>query len=246
MLPKQGFHPSLIAQNTMSLSVYLSDFISLFYPRLCAGCQATLVRGEDLICLGCLADLPKTGFEKIDDNPVARLFWGRVEIQLATAFCSFDKGGIMQQFLHKLKYKGCGEIGEKLGRMFGADLIQCASYREIDLIMPVPLHPLKERKRGYNQSAMIGQGISAAMNIPMVRDNLVRNYNSDTQTNKGRFERWENVKTLFSVRKPEQLEGKHLLLIDDVVTTGSTLEACAQVLLEVPGVKVSVATLAYA
>ena len=230
----------------MSLLNYLSDFISHFYPRLCAGCQATLVRGEDLICLGCLADLPKTGFEKTADNPVAQLFWGRAEIQLATAFCSFDKGGIMQQFLHKLKYKSCSEIGEKLGRMFGNDLNLSAPYREIDQIVPVPLHPLKERKRGYNQSAMIGLGISAAMGIPMMRDNLIRNYNSETQTNKGRFERWENVRELFSVRKPEQLEGKHLLLVDDVVTTGSTLEACAQVLLEIPGVKVSVATLAFA
>ena len=230
----------------MSLHNYLSDFVSLFYPHLCAGCDTTLVNGEEIICLNCLADLPKTGFEKVPDNPVAQLFWGRADIQLATAFCSFDKGGIVQQFLHRLKYKGCSEIGEKLGRMFGQDLLQSAAYREIDLLIPVPLHPRRQRKRGYNQSAIIGQGISAILGIPMLHDNLIRNHYSETQTNKGRFERWQNVKELFSVRNPELLEGKHLLLIDDVVTTGSTLEACAQALLQIQGVKVSIATIAYA
>ncbi len=239
------FHLCQFVKFVVMLSL-LNDFLSLFYPRLCAGCQTTLVLGEDVICLGCLADLPKTGFGKVSDNPVAQLFWGRAEIRLATSFCSFDKGGIMQQFLHRLKYKGSKEIGEKLGRLFGYDLSKCAPYREIELLIPVPLHPKKERQRGYNQSAVIAAGISAAMGKPLVTDNLIRNHYSDTQTNKGRFERWENVKELFSVRNPELLEGKHLLLVDDVVTTGSTLEACAQALLKVPGVKVSVATLAYA
>ena len=224
----------------------LDDFLSLFYPRLCAGCHAPLVRGEEVICLGCLADLPKTGFEKIPDNPVAQLFWGRAEIKMATSFCSFDKGGIVQHFMHQLKYKGAKEVGEKLGNLFGSVLYKCVPYREIELLVPVPLHPKREHKRGYNQSTEIGRGISVAMGKPLMTGNLIRNHYSTTQTNKGRFERWENVKELFSVRKPELLEGKHLLLIDDVVTTGSTLEACAQSLLKVPGTTVSVATIAYA
>lgn len=224
----------------------LDDFLSLFYPRLCAGCRAPLVRGEEVICLGCLADLPKTGFEQLPDNPVAQLFWGRTDIRLATAFCRFDKGGAVQHFLHQLKYKGSKEVGEKLGHLLGCDLTRSAAFREVELLIPVPLHPKKERRRGYNQSAEIGKGIAAAMDKPLVTGNLVRNLYSDTQTNKGRFERWENVKTLFDVRNPGLLEGKHLLLIDDVVTTGSTLEACAQVLLNIPGVTVSIATLAYA
>jgi ComF family protein len=224
----------------------LEDFLSLFYPRLCKGCQTSLVRGESVICLGCQADLPKTGFEKLPDNPVAQLFWGRTEIHLATAYCSFDKGGIMQHFLHQLKYKGSKEVGEKLGLLFGLDLIQTLTYQEIELLIPVPLHPKREHKRGYNQSAEIVKGMSDAMGKPFSTVNLVRNHYSDTQTSKSRFERWENVKELFSVKKPEQLEGKHLLLIDDVVTTGSTLEACANVLLKIPGTKVSIATLAYA
>ncbi len=222
------------------------DFLSLFYPRLCAGCHTSLVRGETVICLGCQADLPKTGFEKIADNPVARLFWGRTEIQLATAFCSFDKGGIMQHFLHQLKYKGSKEIGEKLGSLFGYDLTQCAPYQDIELIIPVPLHPKREHERGYNQSAEIATGMASAMDLPFSTGNLIRNHYSGTQTNKSRFERWENVKELFGVKKPELFEGRHLLLVDDVVTTGSTLEACANMLLKIPGTKVSVATIAYA
>jgi len=224
----------------------LDDFLSLFYPRLCAGCQTSLVRGEEVICLGCLADLPKTGFEKITDNPVAQLFWGRADIALATSFCSFDKGGIMQHLMHQLKYKGSREIGEKLGLVFGTDLLRSAPYLDVDFLIPVPLHPKRERTRGYNQSAEIGKGISAALEKPLITGNLVRNLYSNSQTNKGRFERWENVKELFGVRNPKILEGKHLLLIDDVVTTGSTLEACAQVLLKIPGTTVSIATIACA
>lgn len=224
----------------------LEDFLSLFYPRLCKGCQTPLVRGEEVICLCCQADLPKTGFEKIVDNPVSQLFWGRAEIQQATAFCSFDKGGVMQSFLHQLKYKGAKEVGNKLGLLFGLDLIRNLPYQEIELLIPVPLHPKREHKRGYNQSAEIVKGMSEALCKPFSTGNLIRNHYSDTQTNKSRFERWENVKELFSVMKPELFEGQHILLIDDVITTGSTLEACANVLLKIPGTKVSVATLAYA
>lgn len=229
-----------------NIPMLFDDFLSLFYPSLCAGCQTTLVRGEEVLCLGCQADLPKTGYEKIPDNPVAQLFWGRAEIELATSFCSFDKGGVMQHLMHQLKYKGSLEVGEKLGQLFGTVLTQAPSYRDVELLVPVPLHPKREHKRGFNQSAVIGRGISATTGIPMMKGNLIRNRYSNTQTNKGRFERWENVRELFGVKKPELFEGKHLLLIDDVVTTGSTLEACAQVLLKIPGTRVSIATLACA
>ncbi|MCK9641143.1 MAG: ComF family protein [Prolixibacteraceae bacterium] len=224
----------------------LDDLLSLFYPRLCAGCHTTLVRGEEILCLGCLADLPKTGYEKKADNPVTQLFWGRIDIKMATSFCTFDKGGVMQHLMHQLKYQGRKDIGEKLGFLLGADLIQSPPYREIDLVMPVPLHPKREHKRGYNQSAALGKGIAEAMGITILEGNLVRNRYSDSQTNKGRFERWENVKELFGVKFPEMLEDKHILLVDDVVTTGSTLEACVQVLLKIPGTSVSIATLACA
>ena len=228
------------------MSNIINDFLSLFYPNLCAGCHTALIKGEEVICLNCLADLPKTGYEKKTDNPVSQLFWGRVKVEQATAFCSFDKGGLMQHFMHQLKYKGAKEVAVRLGQLLGNDLILQETYREIDLLIPVPLHPKREYKRGYNQSAEIAKGMSAAMEKELVTGNLIRNLYSATQTNKGRFERWQNVKELFLVQNPEKLQGKHLLLIDDVVTTGSTLEACAQVLLKIPGVKVSIATIACA
>jgi len=226
--------------------MFLDDFVSLFYPRLCAGCQTALFKGEEVLCLSCLSDLPKTGFEKTKDNPISQLFWGRAEIKHATAFCTFDKGGVMQQLMHQLKYKGGREVGEKLGQLFGSDLLRSAPYREVELLIPVPLHPKRERKRGYNQSSEIGKGMSAAMGIPLIPGILIRNHYSATQTNKGRFERWENVKELFSLNNPDLVKGKHILLVDDVVTTGATLEACAQVLLKVPGTIVSIATIACA
>lgn len=225
---------------------YLQDFLFLFYPKLCCGCEIPLVRGEEVICLLCLADLPRTGFEKDPGNPVAQLFWGRTSFSMATAFSSFEKGGIMQRMMHRLKYKGEEEIGRKLGQIFGFDLSKSEYYFDIDLVVPVPLHRRREKERGYNQSAGIAEGIAASFGKPMVVRNLVRNHYSETQTHKGRFERWVNVRSLFEVRNPGKLEGKHILLVDDVVTTGATLEACAQELLMVPGVRVSVAVLAYA
>jgi len=222
------------------------DLISLFYPRLCAGCGIPLVKGEELLCLNCLADLPRTNYHLDQENPVFQIFIGRVNITLATAFCRFDKGGRLQHILHQLKYKGNCEVGHRMGILFGYDLIQNPLYQDIDVIIPVPLHPLKERKRGYNQSVEICKGLSESMQKPLITQNLVREVHSDSQTRKGRFERWENVSGIFSVKNATPLIGKHLLIVDDVVTTGATLEACCEPLLKIKGVKVSIATLACA
>lgn len=222
------------------------DFFSLFYPRLCAGCNTPLVKGEAVLCLNCLADLPRTNFHFDKENSVFHQFTGRANITFATAFCSFDKGGRLQHLLHQLKYKGSREVGLKMGMLFGFDLIQSQLYQEIDAIVAVPLHPKKEKKRGFNQSVEICKGLSASMNRPQILGNLVREVHTDSQTRKGRFERWENVSGIFRVKNSELLAGKHLLLVDDVVTTGATLEACCEPLLKITGVKVSIATLAYA
>ena len=222
------------------------DLISLFYPRLCAGCNTSLVNGEDILCLHCLADLPRTNYHLFPENPVFQIFIGRVNITLASSFCRFDKGGRLQHLLHQLKYKGNSEVGIKMGILFGYDLIQSSSYQDIDAIIPVPLHPKKEKKRGYNQSAEICKGLSESMNRPVISGNLVREIHTSSQTRKGRFERWENVSGIFNVKNEASLIGKHLLLVDDVVTTGATLEACCEPLLKIPGVRVSIATLASA
>jgi ComF family protein len=224
----------------------LDDLISLFYPRLCAGCNTPLVKGEDVLCLNCLADLPRTNYHLFKDNPVFQIFMGRANITLAASFCSFDKGGRLQQLLHQLKYKGNREVGRKLGNLFGYELIQNTLYEDIDAIIPVPLHPKKERKRGFNQSVEICDGMSEMMNRPIILGNLVREFYTSSQTRKGRFERWENVSGIFNVKNETLLIGKHLLLVDDVVTTGATLEACCEPLLKIPGVRVSIATIASA
>ena len=226
--------------------IFLDDLVALFYPRLCAGCNSSLVKGEDVLCLNCLADLPRTNYHLYFENPVFQQFIGRVRIEYATSFCRFDKGGRLQHLLHQLKYKGNRAVGHKLGLIFGYDLIQNAIYSNIDAIMPVPLHPKKEKKRGFNQSVEICKGLSQAMGRPLILGNLVREIHTDSQTRKGRFERWENVSGIFSVKNGATLTGKHLLLVDDVVTTGATLEACCIPLLKIPGVKVSIATLATA
>jgi len=222
------------------------DFISLFYPRLCAGCNTPLVKGEDVLCLNCLADLPRTNYHVFKDNPVFHIFMGRSNITLAASFCSFDKGGRLQHLLHQLKYKGNHEVGRKMGKLFGYDLIQTLLYQDIDAILPVPLHPQKEKKRGFNQSVEICNGMSEMMNRPIILGNLVRELYTSSQTRKGRFERWENVSGIFNVKNETSLIGKHLLLVDDVVTTGATLEACCEPLLKIPGVRVSIATIASA
>lgn len=224
----------------------IDDLISLFYPRLCAGCSTPLVRGEEVLCLNCLADLPRTNYHLYQENPVFQIFIGRVNITLATSFCRFDKGGRLQHLLHQLKYKGNSEVGIKMGALFGNDLISNILYHDIDAIIPVPLHPKKEKKRGFNQSVEICKGLSEAMKRPVLSGNLVREIHTSSQTRKGRFERWENVSGIFSVKNTDLLTGKHLLLVDDVVTTGATLEACCEPLLKIPDVKVSIATLASA
>lgn len=224
---------------------FLDDLLSLFYPRLCAGCGTSLVLGESVLCLNCLADLPRTGFHHLKENPVYQIFIGRVSIQLATSFCRFDKGGRLQHLLHALKYQGNREVGQKLGHLMGIELSHELDYQQIDAVIPVPLHPKKERKRGFNQSIEICTGLAKAMNKPLILGNLVRDLHTESQTFKGRFERWENVCGIFSVRDPSLFSGKHLLLVDDVITTGATLEACCLPLLEIKGITVSLASIAY-
>ena len=222
------------------------DLLSLFFPNLCAGCRKPLVRGEKVICTLCIFHLPKTYFHQDSDNPLTRVFWGRVELEGVAAYVYFQKGGTVQHLLHQLKYKGNKEIGVQMGRLYGMELNYSEIFKGVDTIIPVPLHPRKLRKRGYNQSLMFAEGLSAAMKKDLETRSLYRKSFSQTQTRKSRYSRWENVESIFAVRNPSRIAGKHLLLVDDVITTGATTEACAQALLQVPGVRVSVAAIAYA
>ena len=177
---------------------------------------------------------------------IARVFWGRVELFSATSYLFFNKGGSVQHLMHSLKYKSQKETGVYLGKLFGKDLLKSPLFNTIDLIIPVPLHPKKFHLRGFNQSEVIASGIGHVMEIPVECNKLIRLVNTDSQTRKSRYSRWENVRSAFGVENPEDISGKHVLLVDDVLTTGATLEACAATLLEIEGTRVSVATLAYA
>jgi len=225
---------------------YLSDFVGLLFPQLCHACGQSLVAHEDLICTACIYDLPYTNFHKQPDNIVARQFWGKVKLDAAYAMLYFVKDGKVQQLIHQLKYKNIPQIGNKLGSMAGAQLMDVSHLNQFDGIIPVPLHKSRLRKRGYNQSAHFAQGIAQALNTEMIIDNLIRTKATATQTHKTRFERAENMQEVFAVADAKALTGKRFLLVDDVVTTGATLEACAAVLLTVPGLTLSIAAIAYA
>lgn len=224
----------------------VNSTLHLFYPHICTGCGSDLLEADNLLCLKCIHDLPHTGFAGLPNNPVEKYFWGRVPLTAAYSQFYFSKEFLIQHLIHQLKYKGDTEIGFYLGEMMGKTLLHSNRFSSIDALIPLPLYADKEHKRGYNQAAVICNGISAVMNVPVLNGAVIRQKNTETQTRKHRTERWENVKQSFNVVKEKELAGKHLLLVDDVVTTGATLEACGQVILEASGIKLSIATLAYA
>jgi len=222
---------------------YLTE---LLFPRLCVVCGDKLIEQEQWICLHCLHHIPRTNYHLEPNNRVAQLFYGRVQIEYATSFFYFSKGSKYQSLLHSLKYKGMKELGEEIGKHFGIDLLQSPEFSSVEVIYPVPLHPSKEKKRGYNQSWWIASGLARQMQKELSDNNLKRVTATETQTRKSRFARWQNVEGIFELRDPEAFSGKHILLVDDVVTTGSTPEACAQTILSKTNAKVSIATLATA
>jgi ComF family protein len=226
--------------------IWLDDFISLIFPRICACCGNSLWKHEDVICHFCEFRLPKTNFHPDPENPVARLFWGRVKIEGGAAFLYFNKGNRVQRLVHQLKYKGRKDVGIYLGTRYGSILHDTPPFDTIDIIIPVPLHKKKYMQRGYNQSEQFAIGLSRAMNVPVDRFLLSRVKATETQTRKSRFSRYANVSEIFSVGNTVGFAGKHLLLVDDVITTGATLESCIRALSVIPGVRVSVACIATA
>ncbi len=224
----------------------VSDVLELLFPSLCVTCGERLLSQEKHVCFDCWNDLPVTNFHTDSENKVAQLFWGRVQLENATSFFSYKKGSRYQQLIHYAKYKGLKELGYISGLRFGAVLNESETFSSVDLVIPVPLHPKKELSRGYNQCDWIARGVGESLQKGVSSDNLYRKVFTSTQTRKGRFERWQNVEGIFGLHRPEELAGKHILLVDDVVTTGSTLEACAFQLLQQAGTRVSIATLAFA
>jgi ComF family protein len=218
----------------------------LFYPQICRGCGVELHSVKETLCIVCSGNLPYTHFAGVKDNPIEKTFWGRIEIEAAMGLLYFTPGSITQRLMHQLKYKGCQQLGVYLGQLIGYELMSSSRFNSIDAILPLPLFAAKEKIRGYNQATVIAEGISNITKIPVFTDWIARTQFTETQTKKTREERWQNVEGLFKVIKPEALKNKSVLLVDDVLTTGATLEACSIAIKNIPETTVFIATLAYA
>ncbi len=224
----------------------VKDFLNLLVPSKCLSCGINLIDIEHYVCKSCLNKIPKTRFYGTSESVVSQMFWGRVDLEHAFSIFYFHKGSTLQKLIHEVKYKGAKELAFELGKEMAYDLIGSDFNKSIDLIIPVPLHLLKEKKRGYNQSDWLAMGFAEVLSKPYSKTTLKRIFYTSTQTKKTRVQRWENVKDAFEVADITSIENKHVVIIDDVLTTGATLEACAAKLLNCSGTKVSVVTLAYA
>ena len=224
----------------------IKDFVGLLFPEVCYNCGNSLFKNEKVVCTRCSLHLPETNFSSDPDNPVARVFWGRVQLHAATALYFFRKGGAIQKLIHHLKYNGHKDIGIYLGNVLGSEIRHFPGLDNIDCIIPIPLHKKKLKKRGFNQAALIAEGVGQVIGAEVNSSSVYREVPTDTQTKKSRYRRWENVSDIFKVRDEQKLMGKHVLVIDDVITTGATMEACLQTLQKVPGIKLSIAAVAFA
>ena len=225
------------------LNRYLLDFKSLFFPKLCNGCRTTLTAQENLVCTACIYNLPFTDFHIHTENQLEKTFWGKVIIQNASAYLYFKQGGIVQSLMHQLKYNNMPELGIWLGEMYGKQLTKFSDYSDFEAIIPVPLHKTKQRKRGYNQSEQIAIGLSKVLGIPVVNDVLKRTRYADSQVQKSRISRYDNLKASFSAENQQNIS--KAILIDDTITTGATLEACAHALNSAGIDKISILGIAY-
>ena len=223
-----------------------NDLLHLFFPRLCLLCDEPLVEGEKTLCLSCLYSLPRTHFHKRSFNPAEQLFAGKTPVTKATSYLYYEKGGKVQQLIYAIKYRGEKDAGFQMGKLAAAELYKEDFFEGINLIIPVPLHPGRQRRRGYNQAECIARGIASVAQIPVDCRSLVRKRQTNTQTHKNVFERWTNVQDIFHVNTPQKLTGKHILLVDDVLTTGATIEACAQRINAIEGAHISILTLSIA
>lgn len=223
-----------------------SQIINLLFPEVCASCGNLLLKGEETVCTTCRYLLPKTRYELNPENPLAVGFFGQMPFNAVMSEFFFSKSGHVQALIHGLKYHGAKENGIFLGREIGRSIKDAPAFQDIDFIIPIPLHPKKLKIRGYNQSMVIAQGIGEETGVPIAADCLVRKVFTATQTKKSREERWQNVKDIFDVVNVSKIEGKHVLLVDDVLTTGATLMSAGKALYNVKDIKVSVATAACA
>ena len=225
---------------------WLQGLLNLFYPKVCVVCAQPLSGQEACLCHACQVRLPRTELHLKPDNAAEQLFWGKVHIEKVSSYFYYQRGSDFREILHQLKYGGQKDIGESMGRQMAAELLPHGFFDGVDFLLPIPLHKKKLRIRGYNQSEYIALGISQVTGIPLASESVTRQKHTETQTHKSVIERWENVDGIFKLHTPELFAGKHILLIDDVLTTGATCVACADSLSQVESVKMSILTLAMA
>jgi ComF family protein len=220
------------------------SLVNLFFPKACYACLHPHQDNENTICTNCRHDLPVTNFHLNHDDSIKKVLYGRAKIENGTALFRFEKKGLVQKLIHGLKYKGYENIGFILGNWLGGELKDIEGYQNIDIVIPVPLHKKKLQHRGYNQVTKFGQQIALALNANFIDDTLIKITNTKSQTKKTRLSRWRNNKELFTLKHIDAIENKHILLVDDIITTGATLEACATALNQAQNIKISVATMA--
>ncbi len=228
-----------------ALTNYLKDFSHLLYPHNCEGCGTDVVNEDAFLCAKCLYNLPVTGFINTPENPVEKAFYGRMNVEKAGAAYYFTKDSLMQHLIFQVKYRNNKNVGIYLGNLLGYQLNETERFNDIDVLVPLPLNAKREFKRGYNQAQLICEGIAEVWPKPIVTSALERIIYTETQTHQTRTSRWENMDGVFQLKDYKQLEGKHIALVDDVTTTGATLEACGAELLKINGLKLSLLTVAY-
>lgn len=224
----------------------IQELMAVIFPNNCAACEHPMNYGESVICTHCLNALPYTDYHLYSENPIEKLFWGKTQLRAATALFYFHKGNRVQRLMHELKYRKDKEVGLLLGRMLGIVLTNSDRFGEIDRVVPVPLHPKKLRLRGYNQSELIARGIAEELGVVLDSSSLVRTVNTSTQTRKSRFDRHKNVQQVFGLNNYHPSRSEHVLLVDDVVTTGATLASCASVFRQAKSTEVSLCVAACA
>lgn len=224
----------------------LKSLLNLFFPPACCGCNSFLMKNEKVICTLCRHDIPLTNHHLNPENEAFKKFYGRIPLKYVSALLYYHKKGIVQELIYKLKYKGYENIGTVLGNWYASELKEISILKTADMIIPVPLHKRKFRERGYNQVTTFGLALADEFAIPYIDSILFRTIYSKTQSQKNLFGRTEGINVVFDVNYNEEDHGKHYVLIDDVITTGATLEACTRALLKIPGAKVSILCMAMA